>query len=592
MRSQSAAHIRVSRLNIWFSAQLVDLPMMSSWFFLISGGIGWDGRAAILPHGRFTSDELFNALELYIPAVPECRVHFSGGRRSGRNWTFQDGDVICFRYIPDVPSEPPEASESEPSSLNEYDECLDSDATGPLDFQEDGPDPSEHEPASSSGGRFGSATAKYVQDDSGDSLTILAADGSSSMWNGAVLQDALLGGTHGDTPTEELEHSGLLQHCGEHDLHFVDAQSKKYHRSCRGAPLPGFKWGLVGLILYSQCVNAAGVVHKDAEQRVSLPILDDSGLLHASFDSQSSCSHVPKSADWIHCSALQGQADLEPVFANGTGSQFPQDVIITALEEGKGAAFHTTCAELCWFFSWIKDKTGMTNSFCESDGPACGPAAGYIHVDGKIPLNLHDALQLCDNEQPPGSSRPAKVELPDDWLLPEVLFLPWPDFDLTSNVSGWNLHEASVIALHLSDPHSCWTNNQWDLHLYTDGSAKDNTAGWAVVIVASSPDTGRCSFLGRFGGKLGDMDDLGSSAAVALQAEQTALRWACLWILPQLHGLGASFNRVFFCWDCLAAGLGASGDCCLADTPLAGPLRGLFFIGSETRRATFSGQAC
>ena len=143
---------------------------------------------------------------------------------------------------------------------------------------------------------------------------------------------------------------------------------------------------------------------------------------------------------------------------------------------------------------------------------------------------------------------------------------------------SWNLHENTAVALRLAESIPLAANGSGDLQLYTDGSACDGRAGWSVVIVSVDAVCGVCHFEGCFGGQIPGNESLGAVVADALQAEQCALCWACLWVLPQLEALLLAYRRILFCWDCTTAGLGASGDCCLADSPLSGPLRGLFAL--------------
>ena len=94
----------------------------------------------------------------------------------------------------------------------------------------------------------------------------------------------------------------------------------------------------------------------------------------------------------------------------------------------------------------------------------------------------------------------------------------WDSFALVRDVSAWTLHPHTVLALGLSSVQA--QPEHGDLHVYTDGSSCDGTAGWAVVLVANEVMSGSSSFSGCFGGKVAESDDLGTSSTDALQAEQ------------------------------------------------------------------------
>ena len=318
-----------------------------------------------------------------------------------------------------------------------------------------------------------------------------------------------------------------LQHTAKH--------GKVRPRPKRALHVHGLRWGLFGLVLYSQCINVFGAVPEDSCPAVLLPVYGAHELSSLSLDSQVSCSQTSLVLDWDDCNITTGPL--------GSGTPFgSKDELhgTTALEDGKGGAFRRTCAELGWFLTCVHDHILADQDSLRMDARCEGAEPGQRHCAPKTPLSIFEALQLQECEVSHDSPGSFSFGLPVGWKLPADLVRTWDDFALLTDVCDWHLHEASAAALRCSGPLDCGHNRDWDLHLYTDGSAKAGQAGWAVVIVASNPHTGRCSFLGCFGGQLGAADDLGSSASDALQV---ALCWACLWTLPQIPFFQAAFNR-------------------------------------------------
>ena len=549
-------------------------PPEETVIFLDLRGIGWDGCAAVLPRGAYNVAELLATLELDIPFVPGFRVQISGGHRRGRRWTFQSGDVVRFRYTSDEFSATEESSESECLHSDECDDNCDSTTSGHSQPYRAEFGAAEHELASGSGGPVSSFTDGSIGSGCAKLDALAAHSGSADMWNGAEYLDVLLRDKHWDTPTAVPSPMTSLPSDGDPSLRPTVRYGKMRLSPKRVLHVHGLRWGLLGLVLYSQCVNAVGVAPGDSCTAVLLPVCGG----HDTPSSETSCSPAPFLHDWDDCNCTTGP--LAPATSHDDPEVLHLSVgnILTALEDGKTDAFWRTCAELGWFlnclFDRVPDGKNDSNSIALGTETLCGQRS----CASRTPLRIFEALQLQESAACHDPRGLYSIGLPEGWQLPGNLLRTWDDFALHIDLSGWHLHEASIAALHWSgllDYDQC---QGWDLHIYTDGSAKADQAGWAVVIVASNPHSGRCSFLGCFGGRLGADDDLGSSAADALQAEQVALCWACLWTLPQIPFLQATFNRVIFCWDCLAAGLGASGDCCLADTPVARPLRGLFSV--------------
>ena len=538
--------------------------------FLNLRGIGWDGRAVVLQWRRYHADELLTALGLHVPEVPGYRVCISGGRRRGGRWTFQDGDVVSLGYLPNGAPEPSESSESELPFSDDHEEDTDNDLPDHEVPELEDREPCGTEQASSSSGSGSCPAAGHASAGSGHNEGTAVFTSSTCMWNGAECHDDLSRGKHGDTSIGELECSDLFPQGSDLALRYNAAHRKIPSKTLRCASFPGLQWGLLGIVLYCQCVLAVGMVQGTIAPAALLPILDDTDFsqhLCDLCDTHLRVLTLPGS----HSSATSDEWHLSEFAAEDPVARLCAECgdIVTALEDGKGGTFHSTCAELGWFLAQFHVRLAEGCFPSSSDGCSDIQDDGVASPTGKTPLNLFESLQL--DKHPVGriSSRSDTLVLPESWTLPEVLFQTWDGFDLIADVSDWSLHDCSLAALRWANPFVWSQSKEWDLHLYTDGSAKDAQAGWAVVIVAISPSTGCCSFLGCFGGRLGDSADLGSSDNNALQAEQAALCWACLWTLPQISFLSLAFKRILFCWDSIAAGLGASGDCSPADTPLA-----------------------
>ena len=256
----------------------------------------------------------------------------------------------------------------------------------------------------------------------------------------------------------------------------------------------------------------------------------------------------------------------------------PSGELCTLLDENRGDDLWYLCGALADF---LKPFVLQADSVClplQQTQPAHNAVEELAATPEQQRLSLFDLLEPVHNGKGTINSLFRFVKIPEGWLLPAPLLQPWEEFTLIWDVSSWNLRENTAVALRIAESIPLAANGSGDLQLYTDGCACDGRAGWSVVIVSVDAVCGVCHFEGCFGGQIPGNESLGAVVADALQAEQCALCWACLWVLPQLEALLLAYRRILFCWDCTTAGLGASGDCCLADSPLSGPLRGLFAL--------------
>ena len=157
---------------------------------------------------------------------------------------------------------------------------------------------------------------------------------------------------------------------------------------------------------------------------------------------------------------------------------------------------------------------------------------------------------------------------------------PWRDFALCQHVGGLKLHRNTSLALGLCsfDGELMASAAGWSCHVYTDGSAKDGVAGWGATVVWQQLAAGATSLAGCFGARLqcdaGAAGHVGADTADALQAEQTGLLWAILWIIQAADWLlPLDFVQLHF--DNTAAGWAAAGEGCFPhNSPLSSKLRG------------------
>ena len=139
---------------------------------------------------------------------------------------------------------------------------------------------------------------------------------------------------------------------------------------------------------------------------------------------------------------------------------------------------------------------------------------------------------------------------------------PWLDFQLCRDIAGLQLKECTSAALALCTDFGLL--NDFDrVELYTDGSAKNGAAGFAVVFIAQSTSGAgrRTAFMGYLAGpvELHSESDLylGATAEDSMQAEVSAVTWATLWTLA--HKMTLPGVAVDFRFDNMLAGMTASG---------------------------------
>ena len=140
------------------------------------------------------------------------------------------------------------------------------------------------------------------------------------------------------------------------------------------------------------------------------------------------------------------------------------------------------------------------------------------------------------------------------------LIRPWRSLCWGSDLSGYDLHANTTAALALcSDPHLLPTPEM--LEIYTDGSAKHEHAGFAVVIVGQWLHLGKTALLGCFGGPVvTDPEDpryVRAERQDAYNAEVSALAWTVFWLLGNWDQCGRPWVRIRY--DALVAGNFTSG---------------------------------
>ncbi|CAE7779518.1 unnamed protein product [Symbiodinium sp. CCMP2592] len=156
------------------------------------------------------------------------------------------------------------------------------------------------------------------------------------------------------------------------------------------------------------------------------------------------------------------------------------------------------------------------------------------------------------------------VTLPQAKFDPLVVYRPWPPHWLQFDPTALNLPQCTVQALQGFWPWTTVLKQGADqenlcLRLYTDGSwlEASSCGGFAIILVLESGQ--HSSFFGAVGSQTqGKPDSLWNHPGPpALRNEQYALASAMLWVFQSLPFL--AFKAVTFCFDCLAAGLAASG---------------------------------
>ena len=218
------------------------------------------------------------------------------------------------------------------------------------------------------------------------------------------------------------------------------------------------------------------------------------------------------------------------------------------------------------------------------------PASGGDDDDAPTPsmdkwtISIADALGPmvvnCDVQ----SARFLPNEVGDNW---RKLLQPWP---LTPDtlLQGGPLHANTVAALQL-----CVMPDQIPgprkVMIYTDGSAKGDSTGWAAALILASSCGDAVSFLGAFGGEVSlDTNSttfVGATAQDSRQAEITAVIWATLWCIS--HAADDLFQGASINFDCLAAGLAASGEWSASGLPVAEKARHLVQFAESWKGMSF-----
>ena len=173
------------------------------------------------------------------------------------------------------------------------------------------------------------------------------------------------------------------------------------------------------------------------------------------------------------------------------------------------------------------------------------------------------------------------VYLEGDWDAVFRLQRSWQDFAPLLDLRCLPLHDSTRRALRdcLYDFHPDLFKRGWKCTMHVDGSAKNGKSGWAVCIVLINDSVGLKIFHGLFGAAIhaetGRGLNLGERQGESLDAEQTALVWALLWVVQASQGLGLPMP-VEIAFDNKSAGDAADGRCQLAEcSRLSEPSRGL-----------------
>ena len=380
--------------------------------FLNLRGIGQDGRAIILENRRFADDELAVALGINVADVPGFSILCSGGQRHGHHRTFQNGDVISPRYVPDADLAASESSESErsrPSSSddgNDHDIRHASDHESPPDccrHQVDSQEPHANLPASSAM-RLCSAVDNERAFTAHTQHKEVMSSVSPCTWNCAECkQDAWMNGQHGDTPTGETVLPSSSHCCCEFGAPCNHGRREKHDCSVSRGGSISLKVGLFGLVLYCQSVNAVGVPIAETGGKVILPILDfvsaslppescDNGRHDDLGVAMSGIGKVevpglfagPPSADdhfgELYCSTAAVADDDDLAFLHKMH-------ISTTLDVAKGDPFRRTRSELYLFFSSF---IGTAIWHTQIDATLCSRyTTPWLSLRGQVPLGAH-----------------------------------------------------------------------------------------------------------------------------------------------------------------------------------------------------------
>ena len=187
------------------------------------------------------------------------------------------------------------------------------------------------------------------------------------------------------------------------------------------------------------------------------------------------------------------------------------------------------------------DMTPVSNS-------ACTPVS-CISIADSIGATGFDVAKHCVDIMTPG-------DVDAFWDL----IKPWEAGSLALDLTALELHPSTSAAL---DSLQSFRPDGFPLALdfYTDGSAKDDTASYAVVVLARWQSAQELQLLGGFGGPvlLDDREFLfvGANTLDAFTGELTALLWAALWCLGHWSALGAP--KISFHFDAVHAGFASSG---------------------------------
>ena len=140
------------------------------------------------------------------------------------------------------------------------------------------------------------------------------------------------------------------------------------------------------------------------------------------------------------------------------------------------------------------------------------------------------------------------------------MLAPWKAGSLSVDCSGGDLHPNTAAALHLANQGGV-TRFPDLLEFYTDGSAKDSSTGFRVVVVAQWLPDKVTRYLGAFGGSVCvDPESrffAGANCHDSFSAELMALLWAMFWALAHFQAFGQPC--ISFRYDATVAGNVASG---------------------------------
>ena len=164
------------------------------------------------------------------------------------------------------------------------------------------------------------------------------------------------------------------------------------------------------------------------------------------------------------------------------------------------------------------------------------------------------------------------------------LLQPWSQPTMGTDLDGVRIHDNTVAAIELCQH---WTTDLVleTIDIYTDGSAKDGNASYAVAMFGNGTRAGaRCfAFMGCFGGVVcsqeHELNYLGASQMVAIEAELSAIAWAALWVIAHKDMLQNAVLR--FRFDAMAVGWGAAGKWAMPDSMLALKTRQLLILGRK-----------